>query len=153
MAELKVFGGEKPCTVCRVSKRYDEFPVDGTHADGRGSSCKPCKAERKQRWRLDNPDQHSHNRFLYRLRGYGITEDEYYAMIVAQGGVCAICQGDHRGPGPRLHIDHDHATGIVRGLLCTPCNNGLGAFREDPRIFQRAAEYVMNPLHGSVASV
>ncbi len=42
----------------------------------------------------------------------------------------------------RLHVDHDHATGVIRGLLCFRCNNALGDFREEYELFRRAAEYL-----------
>lgn len=67
---------------------------------------------------------------------YGLTEDEYELMLEAQGGVCAICHRPERvrrGPGePRLSVDHDHITGMVRGLLCQSCNVICGMFRDDP---------------------
>lgn len=60
---------------------------------------------------------------------YGMTYAEYEAMLVSQGGVCAICGGS---PGKhRLHVDHDHKTGKVRALLCIKCNAALGATNDD----------------------
>ena len=56
---------------------------------------------------------------------YGITEDEYTAMLEAQEGRCAICNLERK-----LVIDHDHKTGKVRGLLCKPCNAMLGPFEQ-----------------------
>lgn len=64
-----------------------------------------------------------------RERLYGISQEEYEALRI---GACEIC-GDKRessGAGG-MNIDHDHATGVVRGLLCGSCNRGLGAFRDD----------------------
>ena len=58
-------------------------------------------------------------------------------MLEAQGGVCAICR-----TGTRRHVDHDHATGAVRALLCFNCNGGLGQFRDDPCLLHAAALYV-----------
>lgn len=55
---------------------------------------------------------------------YGITEGDYAAKLAAQNGVCAICKSP---PGQkRLHVDHDHETGVVRDLLCSTCNHLVG---------------------------
>ena len=60
-------------------------------------------------------------------------------MHAAQGGVCAICR-----TAPAEHVDHDHATGAVRALLCFNCNGGLGQFRDDPSLLYVAAFYLEN---------
>jgi hypothetical protein len=74
-------------------------------------------------------------------RKYGLTLEQYDEMLHTQDGVCAIC-GEPR-PGERtLHVDHDHETGVIRGLLCFRCNNALGDFREEYELFQRAADYL-----------
>jgi hypothetical protein len=74
-------------------------------------------------------------------RKYGITIAEYDRMFEEQNGVCAIC-GEPRPEERTLHIDHDHQTGVIRGLLCFRCNNALGDFREEYELFQRAADYL-----------
>lgn len=84
-------------------------------------------------------------RDAYLRRTYGITEPEYEQILEAQGGVCAVCL---RPPpaGKHLHVDHDHRTGIVRGLLCMTCNHDLlGRRDKDPGLFRRAAEYLEDP--------
>ena len=58
-------------------------------------------------------------------------------MRLAQGGVCAICR-----EAPAVHVDHDHATGEVRGMLCFPCNAAIGHLRDDPRVVRAAAAYL-----------
>lgn len=76
-----------------------------------------------------------------RARIYGITAQEYEALLKAQGGVCAICGSDQWGPkGP--HIDHCHTNGGVRALLCAPCNVGLGNFRDNPAFLRAAATFL-----------
>lgn len=76
-------------------------------------------------------------------RMYGITQIEYDALLERQGGRCAICRTDTvGGNGKRWHIDHDHATGIVRGLLCMKCNLGLGYFDEDHHRMINACIYL-----------
>lgn len=72
---------------------------------------------------------------------YGLTVEDYERMLEEQGGGCAIC-----GRPPRddisLHVDHDHDTGLTRGLLCFPCNNAIGLMQDDPERLVRAAEYI-----------
>lgn len=78
-------------------------------------------------------------------REFGISEACYAAILALQGGVCAIC--GRRGAdkrGHRLHIDHCHVTGTVRGLLCAGCNIGLGKFGDNYNTLERALEYLMD---------
>lgn len=72
---------------------------------------------------------------------YGLEPGDYDRMYAEQGGVCAICQRA-RGVVKRLAVDHDHDTGLVRGLLCGPCNQLVGYFRNSPDTFRRAADYL-----------
>jgi len=70
-------------------------------------------------------------------RKYGITEEQRDKLAAAQGGKCAICESD-----AELHVDHCHATNKVRGLLCRECNIGLGKFKDDLDLLERAKKYV-----------
>lgn len=76
-----------------------------------------------------------------RLNKYGLTSDDYLRALAQVGERCAIC-GDAPSPGYRLAVDHDHASGKYRGLLCVRCNAGLGNFRDDPARLLRAADYL-----------
>jgi hypothetical protein len=84
---------------------------------------------------------------------YGISEQDYWALYEAQGGVCAIChkvETTKRNPSVnyknstvrRLCIDHDHKTGIVRGLLCNHCNSILGHALDDATTLASAINYL-----------
>lgn len=75
---------------------------------------------------------------------YGLPPGAYEALYLAQGGVCAICRRA-TGKTKRLAVDHDHATGAVRGLLCGPDNRMIGFARDNPEFFDRAAAYLRNP--------
>jgi hypothetical protein len=79
-------------------------------------------------------------------RKYGITLAERTEMERAQGGVCAICQRPERnqrqGVTKALAVDHDHATGQVRGLLCEDCNRGLGMFGDSTKTLLAAVAYL-----------
>lgn len=77
-------------------------------------------------------------------RTYGITVEEYDRLLEAQGGVCYICQKPPKKK--RLAVDHDHRSGIVRGLLCSNENYRLLGRRDhDPEMFLRAYEYLTEP--------
>ncbi len=99
-------------------------------------------------WDAAHPGAVQHANRVQRLRrNFGLTVAEYDAMVAAQGGVCACCQKveTHRnrnGEVSRLAVDHDHATGSVRALLCHSCNTGIGSFYDDPALLRAAAGYI-----------
>jgi hypothetical protein len=161
---------EKRCSKCGVVQPLENFYKQATSNGGYRSDCKACFAMRAherylikaeeikakvKKWQLDNPERHAENQARWRDSGgkarsnrkshlkrtFGLTLEEYDEMLAAQRGGCAIC-GDTPEAGKTLHIDHDHETGLVRGLLCQRCNHGLGLFREDDTLLQEAAAYV-----------
>lgn len=102
--------------------------------------------DRKKRRRLIYNNENADKLFEYSLkRKYNITKDFFDLMFNDQQGKCAICKNPetalHKQSGKvrRLHVDHDHKTGKVRGLLCTRCNMALGYLKENK-------EYVLNLL-------
>jgi hypothetical protein len=99
------------------------------------------------RWRAENPDK---VRDYNRRYNYGITPAQYAAMVTVQSNKCAICEGPPRGK-PFLLVDHDHETGRVRGLLCQPCNVGLGHLEDSAVRLRAAAAYLED--YGSVEAV
>jgi DNA-directed RNA polymerase subunit RPC12/RpoP len=86
------------------------------------------------RWKKTNAEWLKLRRTLLR---YNLTLDQYYAMEDSQDFVCAIC-----GEENAFHVDHNHTTNKVRGLLCPWCNNGLGNYKDDPRKLRSAAQYL-----------
>lgn len=132
----------KICKTCGVEKPTSHFYVKKkTPVTTYRTDCKVCygiksaesfrKPEateaRKRAWR-------KHSRFKL----YGMTEEDYNSLYQQQDGCCKICNQ----PEDNLHIDHCHATGRVRGLLCRSCNTGLGKFKDDVSILGRAIEYL-----------
>jgi len=72
---------------------------------------------------------------------YGMRSGEFDALLERQGGRCAICRGD-KPRGLNWHVDHDHKSGAIRGILCKPCNTALGAFGDSVEGLMRALEYL-----------
>lgn len=97
--------------------------------------CNPCRA-RKAKPR-DPVVQAQRNRINYLSWKYGITEAMVEEMRIAQGGHCKLCPC----VAP-LRIDHDHETGVLRGLLCPGCNSALGNLGDDPDRLRAAAAYI-----------
>lgn len=98
-----------------------------------------------RRWRKKHPNYEFEERLK---RDYGITLEDYQRLSSAQKGVCAICKKPERRIDPRtkvcsrLAVDHDHKRNKIRGLLCYRCNTGIGMFREDPTLLQKAKRYL-----------
>lgn len=75
-------------------------------------------------------------------RSFGIDLDQYNKLLELQQQCCAICD-THRSKLKRaLAVDHDHNTGVIRGLLCDPCNLGIGKLRDSIQLIQNALDYL-----------
>ena len=138
----------KACSHCKQELPLDQFYDQKGKANGKTSWCKKCMGNRVAEKRKD-PVQKAlwkeYGRRSTLKKRYGITADEYDAMAASQGGVCAICSTNTsggRGPGSRLAVDHHHDTGKVRALLCSMCNQGIGMFKENVEVMQKAIDYL-----------
>lgn len=69
----------------------------------------------------------------------GFTSQDYDVLFLKQGGAYAVCRKQQKR---HLHVDHDHATGAVRGLLCSDCNTALGHLHDSPEIIRRLLQYI-----------
>jgi len=106
-----------------------EYSSENTYVNAKTGNrqCRACGVERGRR--------------TFRERLYGLPREDYTALLERQGGRCAICR--ERATGQlALAADHDHATGAIRGLLCSRCNNGLGSFRDDAALLETAVDYL-----------
>lgn len=129
----------------------------------RSQRCAPCRLEWRRkgssRWAKDNRERANarqrewiqrnpaRRRAYSRKALYGLSEDQYAAMLESQAGRCAICGVlAEDAPKGHLFVDHAHSTGIVRGLLCHDCNIGIGQLREDPFRFESAMHYLKERL-------
>lgn len=74
----------------------------------------------------------------HRSQRHRCTADLFAEMVESQNGRCVICNAKP----PRLFVDHDHSTGFIRGLLCHPCNAGIGMFHDSERLMRRAIAYL-----------
>ena len=155
-AQLDVHG-KRRCSACQRVKYLTDFYRDARGRSGRGYRCKDCVKTATSAHNASDPERkrqrdaeyrrNQENRARTRQRRlrqkYGISADEYDRLLASQGGGCAICGGVETDSRSReLPVDHDHATGAVRGILCDPCNRVLGLFGDDPATVRRAVRYL-----------
>ena len=101
---------------------------------------KPHVRAYKKEWNINNKDRIANA--VYK-RNFGITLDDVNAMADRQDQKCAICKTPIVWENKHSHnVDHRHGDGLVRGILCSKCNRGIGYFNDDPALFQSAITYL-----------
>lgn len=147
----------KTCSKCKKQLALNEFQKCKATKDGLRLWCRSCRYtfEYRARKDRDKPAYLAKQRLVtrkYRLSDpsrrykqwlkslYGITIEELNNQSKEQGHVCAICGKAQNNR--KLVVDHNHATGQVRGLLCINCNHGLGSFLDSIKIMKEAMEYI-----------
>lgn len=137
------------CRDCRENLRVEDFPtkLDRRNPDNivvrRDWQCRPCKRLEKKEFRRKNPGKDRQ----YKLKMHGLTLEAYQVLLEAQDYRCAICQRSLDGD---VNVDHDHShcpgtygcKECVRGLLCSPCNKGLGMFGDEELYLLSAVDYL-----------
>ncbi len=118
---------EKLCVRCK------ERPMVYPKSNNRW--CKVC-SEELRRARYD-PARMRDKNLQKNYRGF--SSQDYEALFLEQGCACAVCGRQQRR---HLHVDHDHATGAVRGLLCSDCNTALGHLHDSPEIIRKLLQYI-----------
>lgn len=117
----------KRCHTCKKWLKHSKFHKAVSSVGGLKGECKECTHKRCS---------------IKHLSSYGLTPEDYDKLLASQNGVCAICGAKEALNGYKLYVDHDHATGKVRGLLCHHCNIALGALRDNPTLLRKAAKYI-----------
>lgn len=132
---------EKLCRGCDQILPIDEFTIRTERNNGRRPRCRKCTSKAHESWRSRNPGA-SRRRNLQAK--YGITEADYFELLDKQGGGCGICGSveSRWSTSPWLHVDHNHETGAVRGLLCHTCNIAVGCVESIDMDIERLASWV-----------
>jgi hypothetical protein len=126
----------KRCSKCTRALPASAFAKSKDRSDGLAGWCKEC---------FNAFMRNGGKRRSLLKRTYGLTVEQYDAILAGQRGGCAVCghppKPDRVGR-KHLHVDHNHADGRVRGLLCSPCNTALGLLREDPEVITKLWRYI-----------
>jgi Recombination endonuclease VII len=158
MAQLIPLNPRQYCSTCKTWKLRAEFYERDMHRNM--VRCKECtntktrayaKAnpmltkQRKAAWHnAIQPSGLTKNKEMHLRKGYGLSGDDFSVLLKAQGYKCGCCGGpfaanSHKRP---MHVDHDHRTGKVRGILCGGCNLILGHAKDSVEVLQRAIFYL-----------
>lgn len=122
------------CHQCKVAKPHDRFHVQALARTGRSSKCGSCTHANSITDR-----GRARARAAALKRNYGITVAEFDQRLIDQRGLCACCE---RQLNEHLVVDHDHDSGVVRGILCFGCNTGLGQLGDNAEGAHRAETYL-----------
>ena len=148
----------KSCNKCHVNKPLQDFYKHATCKDGHLNICRQCTMTRTNAYRRANPQRNKKYHAEWRSKNptrakeinrnsrirctYGLTHLDYLTLLLKQNHGCAICGTAKRGRHKRFHIDHCHATGKVRGLLCHHCNLMLGNAKDNIETLATAITYL-----------
>jgi len=128
------------CGVHRSVKPLHDYVVKSRAYPG--IRCEECHRKLQRRyWKTSNARQTDNARYSTLFKKYGLTKALFERLLTSQNYKCAIC-GVAIADDHTCHVDHDHQTGKVRGLLCSRCNTGIGQFKDDPDLLLRAAAYL-----------
>ena len=146
---------EKTCTKCLTPKDLEQFPKHKRYNGGHSSWCYKCLSKRASEWAKNNKEKvsesgrksrnkHPNTRRNAKLMAlYGITLSQFEEMSNLQNDICAICpKHKSENKNGKLFVDHSHATGKVRGLLCDDCNRAIGLLKDDPGLLRSAIAYL-----------
>lgn len=131
---LNFYGKQsKYCEKCRKSARDSMKRI----------KTKEERTEAHRKWRKENTAYQQYM-FEYNLKkSTGLTLEQYQILLDKQQGKCAICnQASESKRFTRLHVDHNHDNGEIRGLLCSSCNTAIGLLKEDPQVLRNCIEYL-----------
>ncbi len=155
----------KKCSTCKQELPPEEFNTDRSRKDGLDKQCRKCFNIRQSKYRHSAKGRQVQQKYYrqnkgklsayakeYRkarlssfrnkalLRRYDITLKQHKQMYLDQNGCCVLCRDSV--PYDKIHTDHDHATGKVRGLLCCRCNMGLGFWKDSVESLYQAIAYL-----------
>ena len=134
----------KKCNKCFIEKDDTLFHKNGI--SGRRPTCADCSREYQRDWRNSEGShkewhkKHPRKYKEYALKhNYGLSLDEYDRLLAEQNNRCAIC----KEVMDKICVDHDHSTGVVRGLLCNHCNLALGYVKDSVLIIDEMRKYLV----------
>jgi hypothetical protein len=137
----------KRCSSCKQLKPLCEFNNYKASPDGKDYRCRECAKEHSRLYRVNNPLKAKETVRKATIKNkFNITIEQYKQLLIKQNNKCAICDRSYfeykKTTKREFCIDHNHQTGEIRGLLCSPCNRAIGQLQDNPNILRKAAFYL-----------
>ena len=130
----------KVCSRCNINKDETNFQKRKDRPIGLRPWCRDCQREIDREFRKTDSGKKKYRKENWKKSGINITYEEYREKYERLKGCCEICQDKL----PELCVDHNHTTGQIRGLLCTPCNLAIEHLKESTEILNNAVKYLNN---------
>ena len=154
----------KICTKCGIEKPLHLFNRKGKDKIKYRAECRDCTILVNRKWKLNNKDKvrgyarkkpprdPMYSREWHLKTSYGISHKDYTDLLEGQNGGCAICGTKTPSSNRKVfYVDHDHSSGMIRGLLCLSCNRGIGCFKDNPDSLISAGEYLNSSIKVAVS--
>lgn len=153
MEKFKIQNGYKVCSLCLANKAVEEFAKRKHNKSGIHSWCLSCFRDvNKANYSKDEVRKRARERRLVAL--YGMSLGEFNELLLKQGNKCAICGtlepmfelpvNGKKNSNSGWHVDHDHVSKKVRGILCPTCNCMLGYAKDNPQTLARGIRYLLS---------
>ena len=152
----------KTCKDCLVDKQIEDFYKHKNSKDGYSHRCKKCDNKRTRLWQINNKEKAALNTKRHREKygkeykektrnykyiiNYGITLDDWKRLLEDQNYRCGICFKHSSEETMNMVVDHDHKTGVIRGLLCRNCNTALGLLKDSVENMKSAIDYLESTI-------
>lgn len=134
--------GHRQCRACKRQRAEARRRAAGMEVRGERSMCRnnlhEMTGDNVYSWKGKQRQCKACRKINLAARNYGLTPDQYLDLQVSHAGACGACGVK----ADRLYIDHDHATGAVRGLLCNGCNLALGHVQDSPEVLRGLIHYL-----------
>lgn len=125
----------------QFNPEYHQRQLDNKKVYGR--THKDQIATYRKEWQRKRPPEYKYKKFLYDIfKRLGITQSQYEDIVNYSNNTCYICGREPYSDKSRLHLDHNHKTGQIRGLLCARCNWYLATIEKDPTILEKIKNYL-----------
>lgn len=143
---VPIHSERKTCRTCKISKPIGDFSRKENSKTGISTACDECHRERDRKRYERQPERRKDiAKWGYLKWNFGITKDQWHTMLQTQNCRCAICCAEFVTVGRSKNnpcVDHDHATGRLRGLLCRRCNQGIGLLQDSASVAESASAYL-----------